>query len=319
MMVERHSLERIVFGTLGFTNPSPGDKRPDPNKDFREAGRRLNSLRSHVLKDAFSEMIIVPERGAKSGRLHFHLVGAQEHDVRTGVDFVAIAAGDYRSAPEALRDLWKLFRDEKTGGKGTAAAYGFGRTEWLPVKSTTEGIARYVGKYIAKQFAGRRPEDKGIRLVRYTQGTNCWRARFSWNSPRAKLWRWQVGRFAAKYGCNDLDALSERFGPRWAYKKQEEIMGQPDIPTDPALLQVWFEDQVMMRKAGEFAGAPKQEIGSWILERGRRAAERWAHGPTLIRPLPETPEKDAEELDTTTIWADGRIEHEPALLAHMGT
>jgi len=46
--------------------------------------------------------------------------------------------------------------------------YRFGRTELLPVKTNSKGLARYVGKYIAKHIDSRLPEDKGYRPIRTT-------------------------------------------------------------------------------------------------------------------------------------------------------
>jgi hypothetical protein len=65
-------------------------------------------------------------------------------DIRTGLDFAAVAMRDYRTAPAALKSEWAFWRE-------TAPRYGFGRTELLPIKSTAEGFSKYVGKYIAKQ------------------------------------------------------------------------------------------------------------------------------------------------------------------------
>lgn len=225
LMAERHGVEKLVFGTLGFEDPEQGDTRPNPNFDRKEAQRRFNSLNSNLLKGLFSEIIVVPERGSKSGRLHFHMLAAYSQDIRTGVDFEAIGRGDYRSAPKALRDLWAIFRDTK-GGQGKARAYGFGRTEWLPVKSTAEGISKYVGKYIGKQFEGRKEEDKGMRLVRYTQGANNCRCSFAWNSPRARLWRRLVAQFAREMGIHDLEHMSQTFGSRWAFNLRDRILSR---------------------------------------------------------------------------------------------
>ena len=66
-------------------------------------------------------------------------------DIRTGFHFAAVKRGDYRSASAYLRREWRFWR-------ATAPKYGFGRTELLPIKKTAEGVAKYVGKYIAKHI-----------------------------------------------------------------------------------------------------------------------------------------------------------------------
>lgn len=296
LMVGRHGMNRIVFGTLGFANPKPGDSRPDPNFNRREAERRFNSLNSHVLKPLFLEMIVVPERGEKAGRIHYHVLAAVAEDVRTGVDFKAFGSRNYRTAPRALREIWKLFRSGK-GGTGKAASYGFGRTEWMPIKSNAEGISKYVGKYIAKQFDGRRPEDKGMRLVRYTRGTNYCRATFSWFTPGGRLWRWQVGRFAQKHGCPDLDALADKFGSRWAYKLSEEIMGQPDEPKNPALLKVWRETR-----------ETKARVEAALSDSSLSAAHAQLFVKSILVREPLAGQRLKNEVETTFIARDGSSE-----------
>jgi len=64
-------------------------------------------------------------------------------DIRSGADFQAFKRRDYRSANSALRVEWAFWRQ-------TCPKYRFGRHKLMPFKSTAEGIARYVGKYISK-------------------------------------------------------------------------------------------------------------------------------------------------------------------------
>jgi len=65
--------------------------------------------------------------------------------IRTGFNFAAVKRGDYRSASDYLRREWKFWWK-------TALKYVFGRTELLPIRKTADGVAKYVGKYIAKQL-----------------------------------------------------------------------------------------------------------------------------------------------------------------------
>jgi hypothetical protein len=206
MMAELHGLHSLLFVTLTFR---------DHVLDIREAQKRFNSLRTGVLKSRYLDFITVVER-QKSGRIHFHLLAAVAYDVRTGFDFAAAQEGDYRSAGVHLRAEWAFWRR-------TAPAYGFGRTEQLPVRSTSDGIARYVGKYVAKHLHQRREDDKGARLVRYSQGARKCGTRFAWNGPKAKEWRKKLASFATRHGCWSIDMLRERFGSRWAYRLFDQI------------------------------------------------------------------------------------------------
>lgn len=209
LLAERFGIERLGFLTLTFR---------DHVIDIREAQRRFNSLRAGVLSERYRDFVTVVER-QKSKRLHFHLLVVVGEDIRTGFDFEAIARADYRSANAWLRSEWSFWRR-------TAKDYGFGRTELLPVKSTADGIAKYVGKYISKHIDARIEEDRGARLVRYSQSARRVGTRFAWTGARSKLWRRQLEQFALRHGCYTMDALRETFGPKWAYQLAEYITAE---------------------------------------------------------------------------------------------
>jgi hypothetical protein len=208
-LAQVHGLERLGFLTLTFA---------DHVTSIKEAQRRFNSLNSHVLKSRYRASIAVVER-QKSGRLHFHLLVAMGADVRTGVSFDAFNLGDYRTAGPALRAEWSFWRK-------TAKLYRFGRTELLPVKSTADGISRYVGKYIAKHIGARCEADKGAKLVRYSQGAKCANTQFAWVSPRAWLWRKKLAKWAERFGFRSMEHIRIRYGTRWAYWLSEHIAAE---------------------------------------------------------------------------------------------
>ena len=205
-----YGLERLGFLTLTF---------PDQVEDIREAQRRFHSLHSNVLKERY------PERGVgiwerhKSQRIHFHLVIVLPGDIRTGVDFDAIENRDYRSAGKLLRSEWNFWRK-------TARKYRFGRTELLPVESTADGIARYVGKYLAKHIGNRLQSDKGARVIRffgYRPDQRKANRKFSWNTTGGWLWRMKLKEFCRLHHFADTSAVGRKFGPRWAYHLQDMI------------------------------------------------------------------------------------------------
>ncbi len=221
-LAQKFGLEHLGFLTLTFA-----DNVVDP----KEAQRRFNSLATNVLRHRYREFIRVWER-TKRGRIHYHLLVVQNLDIRTGFDFDAVSRNDYKSANAAIRDEWAFWRK-------TAKAYGFGRTELLPVKSTEEGIARYIGKYISKHVSQREERDKGFRLVEYTRGARMSSTRFGWNTEGAGQWRAKVGLFCRILGANGATPdrspvpfrdLSLICGPRWAYHHREFIAGLPVTP-----------------------------------------------------------------------------------------
>jgi hypothetical protein len=211
--VDRYGLEHVGFLTLTFA---------DDVQSPREAQRRFNSLRSGVLADRYQAHIRVFERH-KSGRIHYHLLIVLPVDIRSGADFDAFTRGDYRSASAALRDEWRFWRE-------TAPGYGFGRTELLPVKSTAEGIGRYVGKYIGKSLGQRRPQDKGVRLVEYSRGSRMASTRFAWATPGAAAWRRKVRLFASIMTPVHVPfrSFTAVFGLHWAYHFRDFILSLPD-------------------------------------------------------------------------------------------
>ena len=220
--VERHGIERVGFLTLTFA---------EHILDARVAQKRMHSLVSNVLKPRYQEAIRVIER-QKSGRIHYHLLVALDDDIRTGVDFEAMfpekgsgVTADYRSAPAALRREWVFWR-------ATARRYGFGRTELAPVRSSSQAIGRYVGKYIAKHLEHREERDKRLRLVSYL-GTRVASTRFAWASGGAAQWRQKLAAFVAMLfesgaiGSPTMEAMRLRFGPRWARYWRDNIMTFP--------------------------------------------------------------------------------------------
>lgn len=212
---DKFGLENLGFLTLTFR---------DHVTDVKEAQRRLNSLTSNVLRGRYRYYIRVMER-QKSGRIHYHLLVVLDGDIRTGFDFIACAKGDYRSANKRLRDEWLFWRK-------TAPKYGFGRTELLPIKSNSEGIARYVGKYIGKHFESRQIQDKGARLVEYSRGSRVASTRMQFVSAGSAEWRRKVGIFcyyiSETMGCEpSFEGLRSVLGPRWAYQWREFIAALP--------------------------------------------------------------------------------------------
>lgn len=217
-LAEKYGLERLGFLTLTFAQNI---------LDPKEAQRRFNSLSTGVLRVRYRDYIRVWER-TKKGRIHYHLLVVLDSDVRTGFDFSAVANNDYRTACQALREEWSFWRK-------TAKLYGFGRTELLPVKSTAEGIARYVGKYISKHMGQRNEQtDKGFRLVEYSRGARQVSTRFAFNTTGALQWRRKLELFAAFVSgitgqVVRYENLTAVLGQNWAYRNREFIRSLPSV------------------------------------------------------------------------------------------
>jgi hypothetical protein len=213
----KFGVDYLGFLTLTFA---------DHVTDHKEASRRLNSLLTHVIKPRYHEYVGCVER-MKSKRIHYHLLVVLKNDIRTGANFDEFSTGFYNSASPQLKKEWSFWRT-------TARKYKFGRTELLPIKSNTEGIAKYVGKYIAKSIENRLPEDKGARLVRYSKGARAGNTRFSFYTEGSQEWRRKLALFAEivnqKYpeeNIKQASDLSRILGKRWAFNHREYIINLP--------------------------------------------------------------------------------------------
>lgn len=218
-MVAKYGIERIGFLTLTFA---------DKVQNIREAQRRFNSLRTGVLARRYPEWICVVER-QKSGRVHFHLLVVCSGDIRTGLDFLAVQRGDYRTANSLLRAEWAFWRK-------TAPKYSFGRTEMLPIKSSGGAIAGYVAKYISKHLGSRLEADKRAKLVRYSRFTARFGSRFTWNSPGSFVWRQKLSLLATLTKVGAMDSAKRKwrewFGSRWVYRMRP-VFAMLKLPVYP--------------------------------------------------------------------------------------
>ena len=245
-MAERYDINKLGFLTLTFA---------DHVTDSRESQSRFNSLRTHVLNFRYQAYVRVLER-QKSGRIHYHLVVVLPGDIRTGFDFQRAEKGDYKSANKLLRSEWQYWRE-------TAKNYGFGRTELLPIKSTAEGIGRYVGKYIGKHFESRKIEDKGIRLVDYSRGARMATVRHTPLNKGTELWRSKICLFAQIAGYRlglgrslSYSEFSEYLGPKWAYNNREFILDLPDTVFDGNELENFIKATAIESVLDQFCVAP---------------------------------------------------------------
>lgn len=218
-MAEKYGLESIGFLTLTF---------PFKVTSMRNAQKLFNNMATAFLRELFPNYIAVKERD-QGEKIHFHLVVYCQKDIRTGFDFEAIKKRDYSSANTYLKHLWSTLRTE-------LPKYKFGRSELLPVKSSAEGIARYVGGYIKKGVLRRSEKDRGTRLVNYGGDSKNTTTRFSSVTEGAYQWRKKAQLFAQMMGdAQGIHNLCHRnihihLGKNWAYKYREFILNLPDQP-----------------------------------------------------------------------------------------
>lgn len=212
-----YGIENCAFLTLTF---------PDNVTDHREASRRFNNMNRRYLSVHYGEWIWDRERQDR-GAWHFHIIIQCKGDIRTGFDWDEYLSwiADFKAGKKRrlktgnpfLRSLWEMNRR-------AFANYGFGRTEILPIRSSAEAVAKYVGKYIAKQIGQRPEEDKGVRLTSHSSGFVACSPKFSWNTDGGKMWRSNVRLLALFLKCGDIDDIGEKLGPGWPYRYKDAVL-----------------------------------------------------------------------------------------------
>lgn len=238
LLTKEFGLERLGFLTLTFV-----DNVSDP----KEAQRRFNSLATNVLRKHYARVIAVRER-QRRGAWHYHCLIVLTEDIRSGVNFDAMQNGDYRSAGAALKAEWRFWRE-------TAVKYNFGRTELLPIKSNGQAIAKYVGKYVTKDWGNDSAANKvtpcniaKIRRVSFIGfPLRHYRPNFQGANGGALVWRKKLAQFIVDTGAVCLADLRRSYGVRWAWKLRHVIL-DTDLPDDFVWPEKWMADEESQRK-----------------------------------------------------------------------
>lgn len=247
-LIERRGLNCIGFHTLTFK---------ENLTDRKVAQERFNSYATNFLRERCLEYIAAVER-QKRGAIHYHIVIAFPADIRSGFDFEAAKQAAkckraglnderrhwervyYSSANDNLRQWWQDVRE-------AAEKYGFGRCETLPVLSNSDGIAYYVGGYVASEWHGRKEEDKGLRTIRYGLERRAATIRWAWAEGAGANWRWGCEVVAGFLRIRDFVELENS---KWAWELQREIKTASFYP-------------------GELLGVPLELRGDTLEERLR--------------------------------------------------
>jgi len=264
---EAPSVNHVAFLTLTF---------PDNVTDNKEASKRFHSFRTNYLSkhEEYGQWVHVKER-QKRGSWHYHMIVVLKGDIRAGINWEELSAGNYKSASPYLRSLWKDLREN-------LEKYGFGRSELLPVRSNEEAMARYIGKYISKHMGQREENDKGVRLVNYSQDWVKNSVKFAWNTKNAHEWRRKLAMFAKSLGCSELYQLSEKLGPGWVYKYLDDIIAIDltilrrifNDHADNYVIVVEFESNTFKKIVQNQKARIKAETEQNVNESHRRAAEK---------------------------------------------
>jgi len=118
---------------------------PSECLETKEFQAKWHSYHSNVLRKRFRTGMWIRERQQRTGNWHAHAVVNLGWDVRMAFPFAEVEARIYKNVDPRLRELWKELRE-------SAASYGFGRTELIPLKYSGRACASYLTKYLAKAF-----------------------------------------------------------------------------------------------------------------------------------------------------------------------
>jgi hypothetical protein len=182
----------------------------------REFQKKWHSFRTNVVKRLFPTGIWIRERQPRTGNWHSHAVVDLGRDVKTGFPFDQVQKRFYANVDPWLRDIWKQVRQK-------AEAYGFGRTELLPIKHGGKGCARYLTKYLGKSFGCEKIlGEEQCRLFGVWGGVRFVYSQFDWVSNR--IMRKRKAWLASTAGLTDAEGFRALYGPFWWFVIGEALM-----------------------------------------------------------------------------------------------
>jgi hypothetical protein len=265
-LVQEFGVEKIGFLTL-----TVGDERNGrfvPLCDRYEAEKRFHRAMQSIRQRYQCGVTVVQRTEAEA--IHWHLCVVVGADIRSGVDFEAFKREDYSSAPLRLRLEWRWWRQN-------SSRFGLGRHELLPIRTNSDALGNYVGRYISKDWKHRREDDKGGRSVRYfgqwkktgERSKPPFGIRFCACTARAGAWREagrQVQLLTKLWGIElTYEAMRQWHGPRWAWRFTQTIRGYQFF-THGKRLHPLFKDGLDKHnaEAGELHHIGNTNLDHWL-------------------------------------------------------
>ena len=134
-----------------------------------------------------------------------------------------------------------------------ACKYRFGRIELLPVKKTSEALARYLAAYLSKSFKVI-PPGKRHRLIRLSRGLSKQiNMKFSPWTLGNLIYRTRLKMAADMLHFQDYGDFANLFGPRWSYYLGDLIAA---IPVPMVFAKRDFERGIAAKILNDFAENP---------------------------------------------------------------
>jgi hypothetical protein len=137
----------------------PGNDRL---KDAREFSKRLDSFNANLMSGRFVQWLAVIQRH-KSGVLHVHIFVVASWEIGYGAYWNEKRRQWCCQPTRECEDEWEVFNPKRMLG------FGLGVANLMPMQGDPAALGRYLGRYLGRELGTRRKEDRGVKLVRYSQ------------------------------------------------------------------------------------------------------------------------------------------------------
>lgn len=210
--------ETCVFMTITL----PESKSVHNADDYRVASKMLSSWVGNKKGLAYvfggtREWCRVASINSK-GIIHWHFIVDLEVDVGTGVDHIAVKKHDNRTLGAYLREgIWNRMEE-------CEEAYGFGRSEILPVRNK-EAVARYLARHITLEAEERLLKGGGESSGKKIGYSRNWKKISPKNVYRegTGFWKKGVDSFMELLKVDKYEELKVKVGRSWAYLNRRFI------------------------------------------------------------------------------------------------
>lgn len=196
------------MGRFGFCTLTTADVLSDGDAEFRWRLARRSLVRH------WSRSVWVLERQCR-GAIHWHGIVWLRDAIDTGWDWGLY--DECRAGRRVRLRACRALRGEWVWLRGWCAAHGLGRSELVPLRGSGAGAVRYAVSELAKgqgEIVGKR-RVRFLGFLRHGRNSRRVFAQRSSLGPGGRVWREHVRMFAARIGCDSVEELSDRLGPRW--------------------------------------------------------------------------------------------------------
>jgi hypothetical protein len=220
---QRYGIEHV--GMITFSSCG-GDRRTLQMPEF---SKRFDSFNKNCLGGVFVCWLAVIQRH-KDGAPHAHMIVVSREVLGGPLHWRKDKKQWWCAATDACKALWDVFTPDRM------AAYGLGVLRLHPIRDG-DAAGAYVARYVSRELGTRRKEDRGARLVRYSQS---WQrvvvGPFTWADWRATRAR-RRGEKLGERLWGSMSKMVADLGPCWRWHLRRSLYAQ-DLVFDCLLAAV---------------------------------------------------------------------------------